>query len=65
MASCDKMLSVKNSLLLKIKKHEKYQILVMDLVIHQGITLILFGRSVIQLICLFYVCLFVPFHLMA
>ena len=32
MASCDKMLSVKDSLLLKIKKHKKYLICVMDLV---------------------------------
>ena len=65
MASCDKMLSVKNSLLLKIKKYEKHQICVMDLVSHQGITLILFGRPAIQLVCLFDIYLFVPFHLMA
>ena len=64
MALCDKMFSVKNSLLLKIKKHKKYQICVMDLVRHLGITLILFVRPVIQLICLFDVYLFVPFHLM-
>ena len=64
MASCDKMLSVKDSLLLKIEKHKKYQS-VMDLVSHRGITLILFGRPAIQLVCLFDVYLFVPFHLMA
>ena len=29
-------------------KHEKYQICVMDLFSHRGITLILFGRSAIQ-----------------
>ena len=63
MASCDKMFSVKDSLLLKIKKHKKYQ--VMDLVSHRGITLILFGRPAVQLVCLFDVYLFVPFHLMA
>ena len=65
MASCDKMLSVKNSLLLKIKKHKNYQIWVVDLISHRGITLILFGRSAIQLVCLFDVCLSVLFHLMA
>ena len=56
------MLSVKDSLLLKMKKHEKYQICVMVLVSHPGIALILFGRSVIQPICLFDVfnCLY-PF----
>ena len=59
------MLSVKDSLLLKIKIHEKYQICVMDLVSHRGITLLLFGRSMIQPVCLFDVYLFVPFHLMA
>ena len=82
------MLSVKNSLLFEIKKHNKYQICVMDLVSHQGITLvllsrpkyqicvmdlvshqgttlILLSRSAIQLVCLFVVYLFVPFHLMA
>ena len=59
------MLSVKDSLLLKIKKHEKYRICVMDLVSHPEITLILFGRSVIQPVCLFDVYLFEPFHLMA
>ena len=53
MASCDKMLSVKDSLLLKFKKHEKYQICVIDLVSHQGITLILFGRPAIQVVCIF------------
>ena len=46
------MLSVKDSLLLKIKKHEKYQICVMNLFSHRGITLILFGRSAIQSVCL-------------
>ena len=45
---CDKMLSVIDSLLLKIKKSEKYQICVMGLDSHPGITLILFGRSAIQ-----------------
>ena len=59
------MLSVKDSLLLKIKKHEKYQICIMDVVSNRGITLILFGRSAIQPVCLFDVYLFVPFHLMA
>ena len=48
--SCDKMLSVKGFLLLKIKKHENHQICAMDLISHQGITLILIGRSVIQLV---------------
>ena len=54
------MLSVKDSLLLKIMKHEKYQICVMGLVTcsHRGINLILFGRSAIQLVCLFNVYLF-------
>ena len=37
----------------------------MDFVSHRVITLILFGRSVIQHICLFDVYLFVPFHSMA
>ena len=62
------MSSVKDSILLKIKKHEKYQIgviCVIDLVSHRGITLILFGRSAIQSVCLFDVYLFVFFHLMA
>ena len=65
MASCDKMLSAKHSLLFKIKKHKNHQIRVMDLVSHRGNTLILFGRPAIQLVCLFDVYLFVPFHLMA
>ena len=47
------MLSVNDSLRLQIKKHEKYQVCVMDSVRHRGITLILFGRSAIQPICLF------------
>ena len=59
------MISVKDSLLLKTKKHEKYQIYVMDLVSHRGITRILFGRSVIKPDCLFDVYLFVTFHLIA
>ena len=59
------MLSVKDSLLLKIKIHDKYQIRVMDLVSHRRITLILFGRSMIQPVCLFDIYLFVTFHLMA
>ena len=37
----------------------------MDLFSHQGIFLILFGRSAIQSVCLFEVHRFVPFHLMA
>ena len=59
MASSDKMLSFKDS----ITKHEKYQICVMYLISHRGITLIVFGRPAIQLDCLFDVYLFVPFHL--
>ena len=51
MASCDKMLSVKDSLHLKIKKHKKYKICATDLVSHREITLILFDRAVIQLVC--------------
>ena len=64
MSSCDKLLSFKDSLLLKIKKHEKYQICVMDLISHQGITLIVFSRPAIQLDCLFDVYMFIPFHLL-
>ena len=52
MASCDKLISVKESLLLKIKKHKKYQICVMGLLSHRGITLIWFDRPAIQLVCL-------------
>ena len=37
---------------------------VMEFVKHQGITLTLIGRSAIQRVCLFDVCLLVPFHLM-
>ena len=59
------MLQVKDTIFLKIKKHEMYQLCEMDLVSHRGLTLILFGRSVIQPVCLFDVYLFVPFHLMA
>ena len=59
------MLSVKDSLLLEIKNYKNYQICVMDLLSHGEITLILFGRSAIQPVCLFDVYLFVPFHLMA
>ena len=55
---CDKILSVKDSLLLKIKKHKTYQMCVMDLVSHRGITFISFDRSAIQLVCLFDVYLF-------
>ena len=58
------MLSVKDSLLLLIKIHEKHQIDVMDFVSHQEITLTLIGRSVIQLYCVFDVYLFVSFHSM-
>ena len=54
-----------DSILLKIKKEEKCQICVMDLISHRGITLILFGRSAIQYVSLFEVYLFVPFHSMA
>ena len=57
------MLSVKDSLLLKIMNHKKYQVVVLDLVSHRGITLILFGKSVIQPVCLFDVYLFVTFSL--
>ena len=64
MVSCDKMLSVSDSLFSKIKKHKKYQICIRDLVCHRGITLILFGRPAIQLVCLFDEYLFVPFHMM-
>ena len=64
MASSDKLLSVKDCLLLKIKTHMKYKICVMDLISHRGITLMLFGRPVIQLVCLFDAYLFVPFHFM-
>ena len=53
------MLSVKDSLLLRIKKQEQYQICVMDLLSHRGITLNLFGRSAIQPVCLLGVYLFV------
>ena len=63
MASCDKLISVKDSLLLKIEKHKKYQICVTGLFGHRGITLILFDRPAIQLVCLLDVYLFVPFHL--
>ena len=63
MAPSDKILSVKDCLLLKIKKHMKYKICVMDLVSLRGITLMLFGRPVIQLVCLFdLICLY-PFIL--
>ena len=65
MAPFDKLLSVKDSLLLKIKKNKKYQNCVMNLISHGGITLILFGRPGIQLVCFLEVYLFVHFHLMA
>ena len=43
-ASCDKMLSVKDSLLLEIKKHEKYQICVKaSLVITESLSCCLAG----------------------
>ena len=58
------MLSVKDPLFLQIKKYEKYQICVRDFVSHQEITLILIDRSAIQLVCIFDVYLFIPFHLM-
>ena len=60
-----KWYQLKIPLLLNIKKHEKHLICVMFLVMHRGITLILFSRSAIQPVCLFDVYLFVPFHLMA
>ena len=37
----------------------------MDFFSHLEITLILFGRSAKQSVCLFAIYLFVPFHLMA
>ena len=54
------MLWMEDSLLLKIKKHEKYQICIMGFVRHQGITLILMGGSAIKLICVYDVYLGVP-----
>ena len=47
MTSCDKMLSAKDSILLKIKNRENYQVYVMDLISHPGTTLIMFGRFAI------------------
>ena len=64
MASCDKMLPVLDSLLLKIKKPNKYQICVMDLVSHRGITHIVW-KACDKLVCLFEIYLFVLFHWMA
>ena len=50
---------VKDCLVPKIKKHEKCQMCVMYLIIHRGITLILFRRFAIHPVCLFDVYLFV------
>ena len=58
------MLSGKDPILLYIKKTEKYQICIMDFIDHQGITLVLFGRSALQAVCLFDDYLFVHLHLM-
>ena len=55
------MLSVKNSL----PKYEKHQNYFMDLVKHPEVSLILFGKSAIQPVCLFDVNICVPFHLFA
>ena len=43
----------------------KDQIRIMDFVSHRGITLILIGRSAIQLICVYNVYLGVSFHSIA
>ena len=44
---------------------ETHQICIMDFASHRGITLILFGRSAIQLICVYDINLGVPFHSIA
>ena len=61
------MLAVKDSLFLKIKKHQKCQAGVMDLISHRGIALELFDRSVIRPVCLhvFGVYQFESLHSMA
>ena len=62
MFSSDKMLSGKDPILIYIKENEKYQICIMDFIDYQGITLVLFGRSALQAVCLFDDYLFVPMH---
>ena len=57
------MLSVKDSLLNQ-EIREKHQMCVLDFVGHEGIILILIDRSGIWLVCVFDVCLFIPFRLM-
>ena len=51
--SCDKILSVKDSLLLQVKKQENHQICVIDFVSHREIIIIVIGRSAIQLVFFF------------
>ena len=46
------MLSVLGFIFHEIEEYEKHKICVLDFVRHRGITLILFGRFVIQLVCL-------------
>ena len=58
------MLSGKDPILLYIKENKKYQICIMDFIDHQEITLVLFGRSVLQAVCLFDDYLFVSLHSM-
>ena len=62
--SSDKMLSGKDPMLLYSKENEKCQNCIMDFIDHQGITLVLFGRSALQAACLFDDYLFVPLHSM-
>ena len=45
------------------KETLEHQICIMDFASHRGITLILIGRSAIQLICVYAVYLGVPIHL--
>ena len=50
---------MKDSIFLQTKKHDKYQLCVMDFVSHQGFTPILIDMSLIQLVCLFDIYLLV------
>ena len=58
MALCDKCYQSKIHYFLKLRNTRSIKFCVMDLVSHRVITLILFGRPAIQLLCLLNVYLF-------
>ena len=55
---------VEISLFLKIMKYEKHKICALGFISHHGVSLMVIGRSVIQIVCVFDVYLFIAFCLL-